>query len=288
LLADGPLPPGRAVKIVEQVASALDTAHRVGLVHRDVKPSNILITDRDFAHLIDFGIARTADETALTNTGATVGTFAYMAPERFSSGDIDTRSDVYALACVLFEALTGPPPQPSRRNPTVPRTLDRVIATGMAKVPAQRYSTTTELAHAAEQAIAESTHPTRAAAPLPYSTPPPMPPPLRHSTPPPTPAPRQARPPESPDRPPGRRGGNGRASSSRRSSRASSSSLRRHLCCWVFVATKTARVRRGLARQHKGRRHHRGRPAHRVDRSGTSNGYSSALARSIPSWVRPG
>ncbi len=232
LLADGPLPPDRAVKIVEQVASALNTAHRVGLVHRDVKPSNILVTDRDFAYLIDFGIARTADETALTNTGATVGTFAYMAPERFSSGDIDTRSDVYALACVLFEALTGhppfpgdslaqqlnghvltPPPQPSRRNPTVPRTLDRVIATGMAKVPAQRYSTTTELADAAQQAIDESTHQRRAAAPLHYSTPPTMPAPLRHatppttpaplrhSTPPPTPAPRLARPPESPDRP---------------------------------------------------------------------------------------
>ena len=83
ILAEGPLEPARAIRIIEQIGSALDAAHRIGLVHRDVKPSNILITEDDFAYLIDFGIARAAGETGLTSTGATVGTWAYMAPERF-------------------------------------------------------------------------------------------------------------------------------------------------------------------------------------------------------------
>src|SRR6201998_1495560 len=80
VLADGPLAPARAVRIIEQVASALHAAHRIGLIHRDVKPSNILIAEDDFAYLIDFGIAHAAGETGLTSTGATVGTWAYMAP----------------------------------------------------------------------------------------------------------------------------------------------------------------------------------------------------------------
>ena len=86
VLAEGPLEPARAVRIIEQVAKALHAAHKVGLVHRDVKPSNILLDEDDFAYLIDFGIARVADETRLTSTGAMIGTFHYMAPERFSAG----------------------------------------------------------------------------------------------------------------------------------------------------------------------------------------------------------
>ena len=86
VLADGPLDPGRAVKIVEQIASALNAAHRIGLVHRDVKPSNILVAEDDFSYLIDFGIARAAGETKLTATGNVVGTWPYMAPERFTTG----------------------------------------------------------------------------------------------------------------------------------------------------------------------------------------------------------
>src|SRR5689334_15192021 len=78
VLAEGPLEPERAVRVVEQVARALHAAHRIGLVHRDVKPSNILLDDDDFAYLIDFGIARAAGETGLTSTGSTVGTWAYM------------------------------------------------------------------------------------------------------------------------------------------------------------------------------------------------------------------
>ena len=97
VLTRGPLDPERAVKIIEQIASALNAAHRVGLVHRDVKPSNILLAEDDFAYLIDFGIARGAGETGLTATGNVVGTWPYMAPERFTTGQTDTRSDIYAL-----------------------------------------------------------------------------------------------------------------------------------------------------------------------------------------------
>jgi serine/threonine-protein kinase len=172
VLARGPLEPERAVKIVEQISSALTAAHRVGLVHRDVKPSNILVAEDDFAYLIDFGIARGAGETGLTGTGNVVGTWAYMAPERFTTGQTDTRSDIYALACVLYECLTSsrpfpgdsveqqiaghltaPPPRPSITRPEVTSQLDAVVATGMAKDPNERYATTTELAGAARTAI---------------------------------------------------------------------------------------------------------------------------------------
>jgi serine/threonine-protein kinase len=172
LLEGGPLAPQRAVWIVEQIAAALNAAHKVGLVHRDVKPSNILVTDDDFAYLIDFGIARVAGATKLTGTGAAIGTVAYMAPERFSTDTIDARADTYALACVLSECLTGvqpfpgesverqlaghltlPPPRPSTMQPGVPPALDDVIAKGMAKNPDDRYATTKDFAAAARAAL---------------------------------------------------------------------------------------------------------------------------------------
>jgi serine/threonine kinase PknH len=172
VLADGPLPPGRAVRIIEQVAKALQAAHRVGLVHRDVKPSNILLDEDDFAYLIDFGLARGVDQSRLTGTGSIIGSWPYMSPERLRAGQVDARSDIYALACVLYECLTGstpypgdnfeqqitahltaPPPRPSSTDPNVPATFDPVIATGMAKDPDQRYATTVELANAAHDAI---------------------------------------------------------------------------------------------------------------------------------------
>ena len=173
VLADGPLEPPRAVRIVGQVAEALHAAHKVGLIHRDIKPSNILLDEDDFAYLIDFGIARVADDTRMTKTGNTIGTFAYMAPERLDGeGEEDARVDIYSLACVLYECLTGeppfsattmprlimahvssPPPRPSIARPDVPDALDPVIATGMAKDPNERYATTVELADAAHDAI---------------------------------------------------------------------------------------------------------------------------------------
>lgn len=171
-LTEGPLPPHRAVDIIEQVASALHVAHRSDLVHRDVKPHNILIGEDDFAYLIDFGIARATGETALTSTGATLGTWAYMAPERFEQGTADARVDIYALTCVLYQTLTGQipfpgnsleqiamahmvkaPPRPSVSQSAVPAAMDDVIATGMSKNPEMRYPTTKSLATAARAAL---------------------------------------------------------------------------------------------------------------------------------------
>jgi serine/threonine protein kinase len=167
---DRPLGPQLAVKVVEQVGSALDGAHAAGLVHRDVKPSNILISEREFVYLIDFGLARTAGDPGLTTAGSTLGTLAYMAPERFSGGS-DPRCDIYALTCVLYECLTGsrpypddsleqqiaghmvaPPPRPSESDPKL-AAFDAVIAKGMAKEPAKRYRTGSELAEAARRAL---------------------------------------------------------------------------------------------------------------------------------------
>ena len=173
LLADRekPLDPAYAVSVVEQVATALDAAHENGLIHRDVKPSNILMTTRDFAYLIDFGLARTASEAGLTTQGNTLGTLGYMAPERFEGGPVDARADVYALTCVLHECLTGqrpyqadsleqqiaghmmaPPPRPSDSDPKL-AAFDEVIAKGMAKKPAKRFQTGAELAAAAQRAL---------------------------------------------------------------------------------------------------------------------------------------
>ncbi|ORV48459.1 protein kinase [Mycobacterium florentinum] len=194
----GRLSPERAVAVVEQVAAALDTAHEVGLIHRDIKPSNILVSARDFVYLIDFGLARTAADTALTHTGHTMGTMAYMAPERFR-GMTDHRADVYALACVLYECLTGhlpypgdtfeeqlnahlntPPPRASFRAPGVPPALDDVVARGMAKDLNYRYQTAIEFAEAAKAALAGH-HTTATPTPTPPQYPPtaatPAPPP---------------------------------------------------------------------------------------------------------------
>lgn len=169
---DGPMTPARAVRVVEQLADALQAAHAVGLVHRDVKPSNALVTAHDFAYLIDFGIAHDTAATKLTRTGAILGSWAYMAPERFTAGTADASADIYALACVLYECLTGgqpypgdsleqqftghfslAPPKPSDCSPTIPVAFDDVVARGMAKDPHQRYSSAHELAAAARHAL---------------------------------------------------------------------------------------------------------------------------------------
>ncbi|MFX0573290.1 serine/threonine-protein kinase [Nocardia nepalensis] len=170
-LRSGALAPTRAVEVIAQTAAALDAAHAAGLVHRDVKPGNILEDTSGFVYLIDFGIARAADGSVLTATGMVVGTLGYMAPERFT-GTADARSDVYSLACVLYETLTGKvpygdgdpaqqmhahlksePPRASRAAGGVPPALDVVIARGMAKEPAQRYASAGEFAAAAGAAL---------------------------------------------------------------------------------------------------------------------------------------
>lgn len=174
----GRLSPPRAVAIVSQIASALDDAHAAGVLHRDVKPANILLTANDFAYLVDFGIANAAAESKLTQAGNVLGTWAYMAPERFigDTAAVSGSVDVYALACVLFEMLTGsppfrgdpasvagahltqPPPRPSAAG-GIPAGLDEVIARGMAKQPAHRYPTAGALAAAARAALGWGTSP---------------------------------------------------------------------------------------------------------------------------------
>lgn len=169
----GPLSPARAVAIVRQIAAALDAAHLTGVTHRDVKPENILVTADDFAYLVDFGIARAATDPGLTRAGIAMGTYSYMAPERFTGDEVTYRADIYSLACVLNECLTGSPPypadsieravgahltqpapQPSRLRPGhVPQAFDEVIAKGMAKNPGERYRSAGELAAAAHAAL---------------------------------------------------------------------------------------------------------------------------------------
>ncbi|SDM61999.1 serine/threonine protein kinase [Geodermatophilus siccatus] len=160
---EGPLPPARVVRIVEQAARALDAAHARALVHRDVKPSNLLVAAQDFVYLVDFGIAQVGGTGAappLTADGSTVGTFDYMAPERLRGREVDGRADVYSLACVLYEALTGqrpfpvdgvpalmhahtssPPPRVTALRPDLSPGWDVVVARGMAKDPGERYPT---------------------------------------------------------------------------------------------------------------------------------------------------
>lgn len=171
LLAEGRLSPADAVGVIGHVAAALDAAHRFGLVHRDVKPSNIVVHPSGFTYLIDFGIARGLGQTAVTTTGMAIGTLAYMAPERFT-GKVDGRADVYSLACVLYECLTGSrpygdtdpaqqmhahlmasPPRAGSVCAAVPAALDAVIARGLAKEPDDRYATAGEFAAAARAAI---------------------------------------------------------------------------------------------------------------------------------------
>ena len=116
LKREGPLDPVRAVALIRQTAAALDAAHAEQVIHRDVKPANILLSGDDFASLVDFGLANAAGDARLTKPGKAVGTFDYVAPERLSNGLVDHRCDVYALACVLYELLTGATPYAEHRD----------------------------------------------------------------------------------------------------------------------------------------------------------------------------
>lgn len=172
LIRTGPLEPHRAVSIVEQIAAALDAAHAQGLIHRDVKPQNIIVTPADFAYLLDFGIAQAQGDAGLTQTGMQIGSFGYIAPERFGDAPCSPAADIYSLACVLYEALTGdapfpsnsyeqliaahlsaPPPRPSTVRSGIPTSLDAVIARGMAKEPDDRYGSAGALGRAAQRAL---------------------------------------------------------------------------------------------------------------------------------------
>ncbi|MGY1813061.1 serine/threonine-protein kinase [Blastococcus sp. SYSU D00820] len=175
LEARGPLPPPEAVRVVQQAAEALDAAHARGLLHRDVKPSNLLLTTQGFVYLVDFGLVQFLEAAGapLTSMGQTIGTFAYMAPERMGGDQpVDRRADVYSLTCVLFEALTGrrpfadasilgltrahlyePPPRVTDVRPDLPAVWDQLVARGMAKDPAQRFPTAGALAAAAAEAL---------------------------------------------------------------------------------------------------------------------------------------
>jgi len=168
LKREGRLEPTRAAAIVAQVADALDAAHAAGLVHRDVKPANVLVAARDHVYLSDFGITRVQSaETRITDSGNWIGTVDFMSPEHLCGEPTDARSDVYALGCVLHAALTGtppfrrdtvpatitahlhdPPPRPSDA-PGVPRAFDQVIARALAKEPGDRYPSAGDLGRAA-------------------------------------------------------------------------------------------------------------------------------------------
>ncbi len=182
LAAEGPLAPDRAVGLLEQVAGALDAAHAAGLVHRDVKPANILVERRaegERAYLSDFGLMRrVSGATAITRVDEWVGSIHYVAPEQLSGQPVDLRADVYSLAGVLYTALTGHRPFPGRTpteiarahlespppridgGPTAAR-LNAVIAQGMAKRPADRYPSAGALAAAARAALAPGRGATR-------------------------------------------------------------------------------------------------------------------------------
>ena len=176
LIARGALDPEEAVSILEQIASALDVAHSRGLVHRDIKPGNVLIEEHeggtDHAYLTDFGLTKRIDQgasAALTSTGAFVGTLDYVAPEQIRGGDLDATTDVYALGCVLFEMLTGRPPFSDREEKVAKMyahlqdpigtvggenaIFDDVIARATEKEGEDRYPSAGDLARAAAAAL---------------------------------------------------------------------------------------------------------------------------------------
>jgi serine/threonine protein kinase len=174
----GPLPPARVAEIVSQVASVLDKAHRQGLVHRDVKPSNMLLdagsegSEPDHVYLSDFGLTKTMlGTTSLTRTGEFLGTFAYVAPEQIKGDPVGESADEYALACAAYELLCGsppfvgsdasvlgghlyqPPPRLTSRQPGLPPAVDAVFDRALAKDPAGRFPSCRELSDALRRAL---------------------------------------------------------------------------------------------------------------------------------------
>jgi tRNA A-37 threonylcarbamoyl transferase component Bud32 len=182
LKREGSLPLDRTSSIISQVSNALGAAHAKGLVHRDVKPANILIAsgygpeESDHVYLSDFGVVKHSGSQPLTQTGMFVGTAEYASPEQIEGKELDGRADVYALGCVLYECLTGdpaydrdsevalmyahllePPPVPHEKRPDLPAEVDDVVAKGMAKNRDDRYQSPRELAVALRQAVGAPT-----------------------------------------------------------------------------------------------------------------------------------
>jgi hypothetical protein len=174
LAAEGKLPLRRTLRVVGQIGAALDAAHARGLVHRDVKPANILVAEGDRAYLSDFGVAKELASNGTTRTGSFVGTIDYCAPEQVEGRAVDGRTDVYALACVLYECLAGtppfsrpsevavlnahlhaPPPKLTRAAPEIPPALESVIEKALSKSPLDRYPTCGDFLAAARAAAAE-------------------------------------------------------------------------------------------------------------------------------------
>jgi YVTN family beta-propeller protein len=170
---EGMLAPPRALAICAQIAAALDAAHERGLVHRDVKPSNVLLDADEHVYLADFGLTRRLAEPDIpAGPGLSLGTPAYVSPEQIEGGEVDGRADLYSLGCLLYECLTRAapfprdselavlwahlqeqPPKPSERNPELPEALDPVIARALAKNPHDRYAGSAELVAAAREAL---------------------------------------------------------------------------------------------------------------------------------------
>ncbi len=172
----GALDPRRAIGLLEQVAEALDAAHEKGLVHRDVKPSNVLVAvagGKEHCYLADFGLTkRTGSLSGISAPGDVVGTLEYVAPEQITGDDVEARADLYSLGCVLYECLTGQPPfpratdvallwahvheeaqRPSEVRPELPKAIDGVFGRALAKEPARRYESAGELVAAARSAL---------------------------------------------------------------------------------------------------------------------------------------